>query len=81
MPSLELGRLRADLVLCFCIVHKLVCIDIANMFEILTNDRARSHKFKLRAFKPRLDTRKYFFGYRIVSVWNDLPDWCVDAAS
>jgi hypothetical protein len=81
LTSLELRRLRADLVLCFSIVHRLVSIDVADLFEFVTTDCTRGHKFKLRAFKPRIDTRKHFFGYRIVSVWKDLPEWCVDATS
>lgn len=82
LVSLELRRLRADLVLCFSIVHKLVSIDYAELFELIPNEVTRGHKFKLRATKPpRLDTRLYFFGYRVVQVWNDLPDWCVDASN
>ena len=68
LTSLELPRLRADLVLCYSIVHNLVRIDFTEMFEFALCDITRGHKFKLRASKPRLNTRLHFFGYRSVSI-------------
>ena len=65
----------------FSIVHNLVNIDFTEMFDFAPCDITRGHKFKLRASKPRLNTRLHFFGYRIVSIWNDLPEWCADASS
>jgi len=41
----------------------------------------RGNKFKLRKEMCRYDIRKYSFCYRIVNVWNSLPDYVVEADS
>ena len=46
-----------------------------------SNDKTRGHSFKLRSIIPRLDTRKNFFGCRIVSIWNQLSRKTVEAQS
>ena len=79
--SLELRRLRADLTLCYKILHKHVCIDTNNLFILDNNNLTRGHRFKLRSSRPRLDTRLHFFGYRVISAWNGLSALCVEAPS
>jgi len=41
----------------------------------------RGSKFKLRKEMCRYDIRKYSFCYRVVNVWNSLPDYVVEADS
>jgi len=79
--SLELRRLKADLVLCYKILHDAVNIDQHNLFSIEPSGLTRGHGLKLRSKRPRLDTRKSFYGYRVVSVWNHLNPSTVWAAS
>ena len=76
--SLELRRLRSDLILCYKIIHKLIGIDMSNLFELDSNVRTWGHTLKIRAVRPRLEIRKHFYANRIVAVWNDLPAWCVE---
>ena len=81
LSSLELRRLRNDLILCYKIIHNYVSIDYSDMFELDSNERTRGHKFKLRSKAPRLNCRLFFFGYRIIKVWNNLPPWCAEATT
>jgi hypothetical protein len=82
LNSLEIRRLRADLTLCYKILHNHVCIDFSKLFEIIKNDRTRGHSFRLRSLTiPKLDTRLHFFGYRVISAWNRLAALCVEAPS
>ena len=41
----------------------------------------RGNKFKLRKEMCRYGIRKYSFCYRVVNVWNSLPDYVVEADS
>ena len=41
----------------------------------------RNNKFKLRNEMCRYDIRKCSFCYRVVNVWNSLPDYVVEADS
>jgi len=41
----------------------------------------RGNKFKLRTEMCRYDIRKYSSCYRVVNVWNSLPDYVVEADS
>src|ERR1051325_10254144 len=74
LPSLELRRLRTDLILCFKIVHRLIAIDFSDFFELEENKHfTRGHKYKLRIPKICNTIRKNFFSIRIIPVWNHLP--------
>jgi len=41
----------------------------------------RGNKFKLQKEMCRYDIRKYSLCYRVVNVWNSLPDYVVEADS
>jgi hypothetical protein len=80
--SLELRRLRADLVLCYKILHGLTNIfNVSSMFVLVGSATTRGHKMKLKAAKPRLDTKRFCFAYRTVKVWNRLKEETVCATS
>ena len=70
--TLELRRLHADLVLCFKIIHGMTDIKTDSMFLLDDSQLTRGHSWKLRSYKPRLDTSLHFFAYRTVAVWNKL---------
>ena len=72
LPSLELRRLRADIVLCFKIVHKLIALDFDDFFVLDCNTKTRGHNFKLKIPKSNTSLRLKFFSVRIVPVWNSL---------
>ena len=70
--SLELRRLRADLCLCYKIVHSKIHLD--SFFSLVSAGSTRGHSLKIKAHAPRLDTKRYFFAYRISIVWNSLEE-------
>ena len=79
--TLELWRLRADLSLCYNILHGLVEKVISNFFVVNTNNLTRGHSWKLKNSVPRLDCRQHFFSHRIINVWNALSQKTVDSSS
>jgi hypothetical protein len=75
--SLELRRLRNDLILANKIIFNLTDDNVADHFTFANRPNSKyntsSHRFKLLAHHNRLDLRKNFFAERVLSVWNDLP--------
>ena len=75
LPSLELRRLKADLVLCFSIVHNLISLNFDDFFQLYNGGHStRGHSLKLKIPNVRSNVRKHFFAVRIVPVWNSLPN-------
>ena len=75
LPSLELRRLRTDLILCFKIIHKLIALNFSDFFQFDTNSHGtRGHRYKLMLPLVRTSVRKNFFAVRIIPAWNSLPD-------
>jgi len=82
LSSLELRRVRADLVLCFKMLHGLIDLsNSAQLFVVDKNSRTRGHCWKLVTAKPRLDTRGYSFAYCTARVWKRLSSDTVNAGS
>jgi hypothetical protein len=79
--TLELRRLRADLCLCYNILHGNIETDIKKFFEVDKVSQTRGHTWRLRSIVPRLDSRLYFFSFRVINVWNALTETTVSAAS
>lgn len=73
LHSLEIRRLRADLIEVFKIIHGLTAVDVNTFFHLAGNDsQTRGHCYKIRKQHSRLNSRKYFFSNRVVSEWNNL---------
>ena len=81
LPSLELRRLRTDIVLCFKIFHKFIALDFNDFFTLDVNCRTRGHNFKLNMPKSNTSLRLRFFSVRIVPVWNSLPHALVNCST
>ena len=79
--TLELRRLRADLMLCFKIVHNLIALSKEAFFTFDNNSITRGNKFKLKLVQVKSKARFNFFASRVVNVWNSLPDSAVCATS
>ena len=56
-------------------------LEAGNMFPMLGESRIRGHSLRIRGKPFRTETRKHFFTHRVVSVWNSLPQWVVEAGS
>ena len=78
--SLEMRRLRSDLIQVFKIISGIDDIPINDLFTI-TQTRTRGHQHKLYKKHCRLDARKYFFSQRIINEWNSLPEEIVNSLS
>ena len=64
--SLELRRLRADLIWCYKIIFGLVCLDVNEFCVLSTNSRTTGHAFKL--FKAHCSgIRATFFCERVIN--------------
>ena len=62
LPSLELRRLRNDLILCYKIVHHLIAINFFDFFQLDVNSHGtRGHTYKLVLPLARNTVRKNFF--------------------
>jgi hypothetical protein len=73
LPTLELRRLRADLVLCYKILNGVVKISSSDtLFEINPDSKTRGHPLKLKLKPARVDTRLHFYSLRTATVWNSL---------
>jgi len=77
VDSLEIRRLRQDLIYTYKIVFGLV-INAGNEYFTLANSvnaniNTSGHMYKLFPHQSRIDARKYFFTERVVRVWNGLP--------
>lgn len=85
LMSLEIRRLRADLIEVFKIIHGLEGIDPEELFEFSTAQQrgqvTRGHQYKIVKQRTRLDVRRFFFSQRIIDEWNALPPEAVQATS
>ena len=81
LSSLEYRRVYFDLTMCYKIVNKLLDIDAAEMFTVISNVHStRGNSYRLQSVTiPRHDFRLYFFSSRVVPIWNSLPQHVVSA--
>ena len=81
LPSLELRRLRADLLLCFKIINGLLPVKPENYGLLLSTTSTRGHCKKLFADHTRIDVRRNYFGTRVVKPWNSLSTELITASN
>jgi len=72
LESLELRRLKTDLIYTYKILCGHVDVDFNNFFRF-NNNSTRGHCYKLHVNCCRVDVRKNFFTNRIIHTWNKLP--------
>ena len=73
LDSLELRRLRFDLILTYKIIFGLCDIDVSKLFTLRTDSRTRGHSYKILVENGEINSRKNFFVNRVTPVWNNLP--------
>ena len=78
LSSLFARRLHNDLVCVFKILHGYIDVDSSIFFNFHSDPRTRGHRHKIRSFHSRLDIRSYWFSYRVVPHWNNLPNKVVE---
>ena len=73
IETLELRRMRCDLLFTYKILFGLVDIVAADLFTLVNSGyNTRGHQYKLSYNHCRIDSRKYFFSERVVKPWNGL---------
>ena len=73
LPTLLYRRLRGDMIMVFKLLSGIYDCDLACQLVKPTHFVTRGHHLRLVKRHVRYDLRKYFFGNRIVSIWNSLP--------
>ena len=76
--SLEMRRLRADLIEVFKIVKGIDNVGQYSFFQPSRETRTRGHMYKFFLPSCRLNLRKFSISQRIVSEWNNLPPKAVN---
>jgi hypothetical protein len=81
VESLELRRLRADLILYYKIIHKMVIIN-DNVISLVSNPyNLRGHDKRLLKPRASVNCRAHSFAARVIDAWNSLPQNVVSATS
>ena len=81
LDSLELRRLKADLIETYKIVYGIEDIRFDDFFRFAPHSGTRSNGLKLAVTLCKTDIRKHFFSNRVVSLWNAMPSYVVTAYS
>ena len=80
LETLELRRLKSDLLLVFKIIHGLINVD-KNIFEFCCMPVLRGHNCKLVKPLSKVNCRYHSFVSRVVDPWNNLTHLAIDAPS
>jgi len=72
LDSLELRRVRADLIFIYKLVFGLIDASLHDFFVPCFNEFGRVHDYKLYLPTCKLDIRSNIFNYRVIQKWNSL---------
>mgnify|MGYP003536003222 FL=1 len=81
VDTLELRRLKLDLVMMFKIYYKLVDMDFSQFFCLNNYTSTRGHSLKLLKPVCNNNARQFSFSCRRIDAWNALPPAAVLASS
>jgi len=76
LESLEIRRLRQDLIFVYKMLFELVDLSFGDFFQLtetVHSCNTRGHDYKLFVNFSRIDNRKHFFSNRVIKPWNNLP--------
>ena len=79
LHSLERRRLRGDMIEVYKWVNGINKGDINDVLKLNQDQRTRTNGFKLEKSRFKKDIGKYWFGNRVVDMWNRLPSNVVGA--
>ena len=80
IESLELRRLRADLLFTYKLVFGILDMDVSEFFTMQFDDKRRGHCYKLYLPSCKSCVRYNCFSQRVIRFWNVLPE-CVNFTS
>lgn len=81
LPTLTYRRFRGDMIMVYKLLSGLYDSNIACHLFSPTNFITRGNHLRLFKGHVHYDLRKFYFGNRIISIWNSLPDSVVNASS
>ena len=81
LDSLQCRRVKADLIMCYKILHGLVDIEASCFFTPSLYPSTRGNLFKLAKLSIVSERDKHFLNNRVINIWNSLPDNIVASSS
>ena len=82
LESLELRRLKNDLLMYYKVLHNCVDLDKSDFFNFAQNDyNTRGHNLKLKKFSFSNNCLENTFSNRCINCWNWLPNDVVNCSS
>ena len=78
IQSMYYRRARGDMIEVFKYFHVIYKTENPHCLET-PNARTRGHYLKLKKWYSKLDLQHNFLGFRVVDLWNDLPERVVTA--
>jgi hypothetical protein len=79
--TLEIRRLKVDLIMIFKIIHNIVALDFAQFFGLNNYNCTRGNNYKLLKPVCNNNVRQFSFACRRIDAWNSLPSTVVSATS
>ena len=81
LESLEIRRLRTDVLLVYRIMFGMVRLNSNEFFTLRNQPHLRGHKYVINKQRCSNSRRINFFSNRIVNIWNNLPSSTTDFTS
>ena len=84
LTTLEVRRLRGDLIEVYKIMNNLEDIDRSRFFTLRSETHShetRGHKLRIQPVDKHTKTRKKHFDIRVIRIWNSLPERVVYSSS
>ena len=78
LESLEVRRLRADILLVYKILFGMVRVNSNEFFTLRNQPHLRGHKYVINKQRSVHKSRTNFFSNGIVNLWNNLPSSTTD---
>jgi hypothetical protein len=79
LESLELRRLKCDLVTLYKLIHDYFDNPSTKYLEFYTDSCTRGHKYKIRKQYSAVNAYKFSFPQRSIDIWNSLPAAAVES--
>ena len=81
LETLELRKLKTDLITMFKILHNYLDIDFNDFFTLSNVTSTRGHRYKLSKSLSHNNARLFSFSCRRIDCWNSLSDSILESDS